>query len=105
VLPEDSSCVVVDGDDSCPAGTVRIWDVATGQPRAFMRLDSDIAACAWLGRQGLAVGGTAGLYLFDLMTEPMATASEHGFTDPGVAEPHHRHPPMPPQTGHPSRSC
>jgi len=84
VLPEDSSCVVVDGDDSCPAGTVWIWDVATGQPRAFMRLDSDIAACAWLGRQGLAVGGTAGLYLFDLMTEPMATAS--------------------PQTGHPSRS-
>jgi hypothetical protein len=52
------------GDDD---GTVRIWDVATGQARALMRLDSRVYACAWLGTNGLAIGGLAGLYLFDFL--------------------------------------
>ena len=48
-------------------GTVRIWDAATGQARALMRVDNGINACAWVGTSGLAVGGPAGLYLFDFI--------------------------------------
>lgn len=33
-----------------------------------MRLDNDVHAAAWLGTSKLAVGGPAGLYLFDLLT-------------------------------------
>src|SRR5215472_14522725 len=49
-------------------GTVRIWDAVTGQARALMRLDTNIKACAWLGTSAVAVGGPAGMYLFDLLT-------------------------------------
>jgi len=52
-----------------------IWDAATGQVRALMRLDDDDDACAWLGAHSLAVGGPAGLYLFDFVT---GTASGQG---------------------------
>jgi len=48
--------------------TVRIWDAATGQERALMRLEDGIQAAAWLTRSTLAVGGPAGLYLFDFLT-------------------------------------
>jgi WD40 repeat protein len=48
-------------------GTVRIWDVATGGVRALMRLDGSVSASAWLGDHALAVGGPAGLYLFDFL--------------------------------------
>ncbi len=48
-------------------GTVRIWDAATGQARARMRVDNGINACAWVGTSGLAARGPAGLYLFDFL--------------------------------------
>jgi WD40 repeat protein len=53
--------------------TVRIWDTATGKAAALMRLDNNINACAWLDTNGLAVGGPAGLYLFDFLagTRPL----------------------------------
>ncbi len=44
-----------------------VWDIATWQPLAFMRVDDTVYALAWLGGTGLAVGGRAGLYLFDLL--------------------------------------
>ena len=46
-------------------GVVRIWDTAAGQARALMRIDSTVLTCAWLGTRGIAVGGPAGLYIFD----------------------------------------
>ena len=49
-------------------GTVRIWDVATGQTRAPMRLDNSVKAAAWLSAGALVVGGPAGLYVFDFLT-------------------------------------
>lgn len=48
-------------------GTARIWEAATGQERALMRVENVILACAWLGTRGLAAGGRAGLYLFDFL--------------------------------------
>jgi WD40 repeat protein len=51
-------------------GTLQIWDMATQQPYALMRLDSNINACAWLGTEGLVVGGSLGLYLFDFRPMP-----------------------------------
>ena len=44
--------------------TVWIWETATGLIRALMRVDRDITACAWLDSKALAVGGSAGIYLF-----------------------------------------
>ena len=49
--------------------TVRVWDVATRQARALMRLDNSVAASTWLSASALAVGGPAGLYLFDFLTD------------------------------------
>ena len=49
-------------------GTVRLWDVATGDVRVLMRLDNTISALAWLGTDALAIGGAAGLYVFDLLS-------------------------------------
>jgi WD40 repeat protein len=49
-------------------GTMRIWDTATWQTQALRWGDKSINACAWLGANALAVGGPAGLYLFDLLT-------------------------------------
>ena len=48
-------------------GTVRIWDPASGLALAFMRLDSGAYRSAALGRFALAVGGSAGLCVFDLL--------------------------------------
>ena len=48
--------------------TVRIWDTATWQAKALTRVDNIVNDCAWLGPKALAVGGAAGLYLFDLLT-------------------------------------
>jgi WD40 repeat protein len=50
------------------AGTIRIWDVATRRAQALMRVDGSVRACTWLGPNTLAVGGSAGLYLFDFLT-------------------------------------
>ena len=60
----DGSWLATGGTDR----TLRIWDVPTAQARALMRLDNDVHAAAWLGTSKLAVGGPAGLYLFDLLT-------------------------------------
>lgn len=49
-------------------GTVRLWDVATGDARVLMRVDNTISALAWLGTDALAIGGAAGLYVFDFLS-------------------------------------
>ena len=75
----DALAVAPDGSWLASGGsdrTVRIWDVTTGQLRALMRLDSDIETCAWLGTQGLAVGGTAGLYLFGFLAPTSAATAK-----------------------------
>jgi WD40 repeat protein len=58
-------------------GTVRIWDVATGQVRALMRLDNSVNSYAWLGTNTLAVGGSAGLYLFGFLTDDSMVGIGH----------------------------
>jgi WD40 repeat protein len=55
-------------------GIVRIWEVATLKTRAQMRVDGSINASVWLGSDALAVGGSAGLYLFSFLTSSAATA-------------------------------
>ena len=58
-------------------GTVQIWETATWRPWSLMRVDGAISSCAWLGSAGLAVLGTAGLFLFDFpagTTQPPASA-------------------------------
>ncbi len=49
-------------------GTVRIWDAGIWQARALMRVDGNVYASAWVGSDNLAVGGSAGLYLFGFLT-------------------------------------
>ena len=52
-------------------GTVQIWDTATWQPLALIRLDGKADTCAWLpNTDALVVGGPAGLYMFDFLTNP-----------------------------------
>ena len=55
-------------------GTAQVWDAATAQPKALMRVDGGIAICAWLGSNALAVGGSAGLYLFRFLAETSPAA-------------------------------
>ncbi len=47
--------------------TVRIWDAAM-RIRALMRLDKDVFTSTRLTIGALAVGGSAGFYLFDFVT-------------------------------------
>ena len=58
------------------AGTIRIWDVATRRAQALMRVDGSVRACTWLGPDALAVGGSAGLYLFDFLASSQQLTSE-----------------------------
>jgi WD40 repeat protein len=55
-------------------GTAQVWDAGTAQPKALMRVDGGIAICAWLGSNALAVGGSAGLYLFRFLAETSPAA-------------------------------
>jgi len=68
----DGSWLVSGGFDM----TVRIWEAPTGPIRTLMRVDSNIIACAWVGSNGLVLGGPAGLYLFDFLTGSSPTAAK-----------------------------
>ena len=48
-------------------GTVRIWDTGRWQAQTLMRVDGQIFTCAWLGADGIACAGQAGLYVFDFL--------------------------------------
>jgi WD40 repeat protein len=41
--------------------TIRVWDISKGQVVALMRVENYISSSAWLGADGLAVGGSAGM--------------------------------------------
>jgi hypothetical protein len=69
----DGSWLASGSDD----GTVRIWDVATWQVQALMRLESSVKATAWLGSNALVVGGSAGLYLFGFYTGTHSATAAH----------------------------
>lgn len=51
-------------------GTVRIRDTNTWQATAMMRVDSKIRDLAWAGDGTLAIAGSAGLHLFDVLDAP-----------------------------------
>jgi len=60
-IAPDGAWLATAGDD----GTVRIWDPATADIRAVMRVDRPLADCAWSpSGQSLVVAGDAGLYHF-----------------------------------------
>jgi WD40 repeat protein len=46
---------------------VRVWDPAAGHVHAFIRMDSDITQLAWADASALAVAGSAGVCVFDLL--------------------------------------
>ncbi|NLT55750.1 MAG: hypothetical protein GXX79_14575 [Actinomycetales bacterium] len=59
----DGAWLASTGDDE----TVRIWDAATGQPTALLRVERPLAASAWFSdSRRLAVVGEAGTYGFEL---------------------------------------
>jgi WD40 repeat protein len=52
-------------------GTVWIRDTASWLECAQMRLDAAIRSATWLGSSALALGGEAGLYVFDFLTREL----------------------------------
>jgi WD40 repeat protein len=50
--------------------SVRVWETGPARPGALMRLEGSVNACAWLGTNGLVVGGLGGLYTFDFLAYP-----------------------------------
>jgi WD40 repeat protein len=77
------NCVAIHPDGTRVAATgrdrtIRIWNVASGHIEAMMRVDSSITTCAWIGNEGLAVKGTAGLYVFDFLKARGATPAGRG---------------------------
>ena len=75
VIAPDGSSLAIRNDSN--VGVVRIWDTATGRPHALMRVDSVISACAWVGPEGLALAGSAGLYLFDFLVGTSRSAERN----------------------------
>jgi WD40 repeat protein len=61
-------------DDSDSDWTVQVWDPDTGSPQALMRVENTILTCAWIGTRALALGGVAGLYVFDYITPDVMSA-------------------------------
>ena len=55
--------------------SVRVWDTVTGRTQALMRIEDTVLTCVWSDASGLAVGGSAGPYLFDFLTS--TPAGEH----------------------------
>ena len=62
VTPDGSWLASVSVDNS-----VRIWDVAASRTVTMMRVERSLSSCAWLDGNSLAIGGSAGLYLFDFL--------------------------------------
>jgi WD40 repeat protein len=61
--------------------TVRIWHASSYEPVASMRVDADMRCCAWLPDDAaVAVGGSAGLYLFSF-SPASVTGRVEGFAD------------------------
>jgi WD40 repeat protein len=61
-ISPDGSWLASTGDDR----SVRIWDIATGWRHAMTRIEQSASTCFWTpdGRS-IAVGGPAGLHLFN----------------------------------------
>jgi WD40 repeat protein len=59
-------------DDSDSDWTIQVWNPATGSALALMRVENAINACAWIGTTGLALGGEAGIYIFDFLTSNLS---------------------------------
>jgi WD40 repeat protein len=58
-------------------GTAQICDTRTWQTRAYIRVDASISSAAWLGSGAVALGGTAGLYLFDFRADGGKPGESH----------------------------
>jgi WD40 repeat protein len=69
-IAPDGSWLASGGDD----GVVRIWEIATLETRAQMRVDGKVNVAEWLSSDGLAVGGSGGVYLFSFLTGPAPAA-------------------------------
>jgi WD40 repeat protein len=67
-VASDGSWLATGGGD----GTMRIWDTASWQEHAVMRMDAPLNGCAWIGTTGISVAGESGLYLFDFLTSAAA---------------------------------
>ena len=50
--------------------SVRIWETGSARTGALMRLEGSVNSCAWLGTNGLVVGGLGGVYTFDFLADP-----------------------------------
>jgi WD40 repeat protein len=68
--PVSAMAIAADGSWLATAGedrTVRLWNAANGRCSAVMRVEQSLRCCAWSPLSDkIIVGGTAGLYRFDL---------------------------------------
>jgi WD40 repeat protein len=62
-ITSDANWLATGSDDR----TVKVWDTATWEASALMRVEDAVLTCVWLGLRALAVGGRAGLYVFDFL--------------------------------------
>lgn len=56
-----------------PDRTLRIWETRRWQPQAMMRVDGEIFTVLWLGNDGVASGGPAGVYVFNFHVDTTDT--------------------------------